>query len=75
MKVSELLPGGDSASEFALRHYLVETVFDGKLLDGEGDVTVGPVINKKVWAALSVLNVEVHDVMAKILEMEKKDVR
>jgi hypothetical protein len=38
-------------------------------------VTVGPVINKKVWAALSALNVEVHDVMAKILEMEQKDVR
>ncbi len=75
MKVSELLPGEDSVQERALRTYLIETVFGGQLLGGENDVTVGPVINKKVWAALSALNVETHDVMGKILEMEKKDVR
>jgi hypothetical protein len=75
MKLSELLPGKDSVQEMVLRAYLIETVFGGQLLGGENDVTVGPVINKKVWAALSALNVEVHDVMAKILEMEQKDVR
>lgn len=75
MKVSELLPGEGSVPEMALRTYLIETAFGGQLLGGESDVKVGPVINKKVWAALSALNVEVHEVMARILEMEKKDVR